>query len=77
MWKLNLRQLILLLTVSTAMLVLANTFYTSHQTQRELLIAQTLETNQAYAAKMASSIEDFFVCRAATASLCSKRRGAG
>ena len=59
MWKLNLRQLILLLTVSTAMLVLANTFYTSHQTQRELLIAQTLETNQAYAAKMASSIEDF------------------
>ena len=59
MWKLNLRQLILLLTVSTAMLVLANTFYTSHQTQRELLIAQTLEANQAYAAKMASSIEDF------------------
>ena len=59
MWKLNLRQLILLLTVSTAMLVLANTFYTSHQTQRELLIAQTLEANQAYAAKLASSIEDF------------------
>ncbi len=26
MWKLNLRQLILLLTVSTAVLVLANTF---------------------------------------------------
>lgn len=59
MWKLNLRQLILLLTVSTAVLVLANTFYTSYQTQRELLIAQTLEANQAYAAKMASSIEDF------------------
>lgn len=59
MRKLNLRQLILLLTVSTAMLVLGNTFYTSHQTQRELLIAQTLEANQAYAAKMASSIEDF------------------
>lgn len=59
MWKLNLRQLILLLTLSTAVLVLANTFYTSYQTQRELLIAQTLETNQAYAAKLASSIEDF------------------
>lgn len=59
MWKLNLRQLILLLTVSTAVLVLANTFYTSYQTQRELLIAQTLEANQAYAAKLASSIEDF------------------
>lgn len=59
MWKLNLRQLILLLTLSTAVLVLANTFYTSYQTQRELLIAQTLEANQAYAAKLASSIEDF------------------
>lgn len=59
MRKLNLRQLILLLTVSTAMLILANSFYTSHQTQRALLIAQTLEANQAYAAKMASSVEDF------------------
>lgn len=59
MRKLNLRQLILLLTVSTAMLVLGNTFYTSHQTQRELLIAQTLEANQAYASKMASSVEEF------------------
>ena len=57
--KLNLRQLILLLTVSTALLILANTFYTSYQTQRELLLAQTLEANQAYAAKMASSIDSF------------------
>ncbi len=59
MRKLNLRQLILLLTVSTAMLILANTFYTSHKTQRSLLIAQTLEANQAYASKMADSVEDF------------------
>lgn len=61
MRKLNLRQLILLLTVSTALLILANTFYTSYKTQRTLLIEQTLETNQAYAAKLASKIESFFV----------------
>lgn len=61
MQKLNLRQLILLLTVSTAMLILANTFYTSHQTQRALLIAQTLEANQAYASKMANSVDDFLI----------------
>ena len=59
MRKLNLRQLILLLSVSTAVLILANTFYTSHKTQRDLLIAQTLEANQAYALKIADSIEDF------------------
>ncbi len=61
MRTLNLRQLILLLTVSTALLVLANTFYTSYKTQRALLIEQTLETNQAYASKLASNIEDFIV----------------
>ena len=56
---LNLRQLILLLTLSTAVLVLANTFFTSYKAQRALLIEQTLETNQAYAAKLANNIEDF------------------
>ena len=61
MRKLTLRQLILLLTVSTALLILANTFFTSYKTQRALLIAQTLETNQAYASKLASNIEDFLV----------------
>ena len=59
MRKLNLRQLILLLSVSTALLILANTFYTSHQTQRALLIEQTLEANQAYASKMAESVDNF------------------
>lgn len=59
MGKLNLRQLILLLTLATAVLVLGNTFYTSYKAQRALLIEQTLETNQAYAAKLASNIEDF------------------
>ncbi len=61
MRKLNLRQLILLLTVSTAMLILANTFYTSYKTQRALLIEQTLEANQAYASKMADSVNNFLL----------------
>lgn len=61
MQKLNLRQLILLLTVSTGLLILANTFYTSYHTQKALLIEQTLETNHAYASKLASNIEDFLV----------------
>ncbi len=61
MQKLNLRQLILLLTVSTAMLILANTFYTSYKTQRALLIEQTLEASQAYASKMADSVNNFLL----------------
>lgn len=61
MRKLNLRQLILLLTVSTALLILANTFYTSYKTQRALLIEQTLEANHAYASKMADSVNGFLL----------------
>ncbi|WP_205343091.1 sensor domain-containing diguanylate cyclase [Denitrificimonas caeni] len=61
MRTLNLQQLILLLSVSTAVLVLANTFYTSHKTQRALLIEQTLEANHAYAAKIAGSVDDFLI----------------
>lgn len=61
MRTLTLRQLILLLTVSTALLILANTFYTSYKTQRALLIEQTLESNHAYAAKMAASVDSFLV----------------
>lgn len=61
MRKLNLLHLILLLTVSTAVLILGNTFYTSYQTQRALLIEQTLEANHAYASKLAANIEGFIV----------------
>jgi len=61
MRTLNLRQLILLLSVSTALLVLANTFYTSHKTQRALLIEQTLEVNHAYASKIAAGVNDFLL----------------
>lgn len=56
MRTLNLRQLILLLSISTALLILANTFYTSHQTQRALLIEQTLEANGAYAFRTATNV---------------------
>lgn len=61
MGALNLRQLILLLSVSTALLILANTFYTSYNTQRTLLIEQTLEVNHAYAAKTADSVNNFLL----------------
>lgn len=61
MQTLNLRQLILLLTVSTALLILANTFYTSHKMQRALLIGQTLEASQAYASKTADSVNNFLL----------------
>lgn len=61
MHRLNLRQLILLLSVSTALLVLANTFYTSYKTQRALLIEQTLKANQAYASKTADITNSFLL----------------
>lgn len=61
MYKLNLRQLILLLSVSSALLVLANTFYTSYKTQRTLLIEQTLKANQAYASKIADDANNFLL----------------
>ncbi len=61
MRTLTLRQLILLLTVSTALLILANTFYTNYKTQRALLIEQTLASNYAYAAKVAGSVNSFIL----------------
>ena len=51
----------MLLSVSTALLLLANTFYTSHKTQRALLITQTLEASSAYAAKTADSVNGFLL----------------
>lgn len=61
MRTLNLRQLILLLSISAAVLVLANTFYTSHKTQRALLIEQTLEANHGYALKTADNVNNFLL----------------
>jgi len=56
-FRLDLRRLILLFAVTTALLTLANTFYASYLAQRDLLIRQTLETNRVYAAKLADSTE--------------------
>lgn len=61
MRTLNLRQLILLLSISAAVLVLANTFYTSYKTQRALLVEQTLEANHAYALKTAGNVNNFLL----------------
>ena len=56
-FRIDLRRLILLLAVTTALLTLANTFYASYQAQRVLLIRQTLEANRVYASKLAESTE--------------------
>ena len=60
MLKIDLRRLILLLTVATALLTLANTFYAGYQAQRDLLMQQTLESNRSYALKLARSADSFF-----------------
>ena len=57
--KLDLRRLILLLSMSATSLVLANFLYASYQMQRELLIQQTLEANRIYAVKLADITENF------------------
>ena len=55
MIKINLRRLILLLTVSTALLTLTYTFYASYRTQRSLLMEQAMETNPDIAALVAEA----------------------
>lgn len=55
--RLDLRRLILLLTIATALLTLANTFHASYRVQHDLLIGQTLEANRVYATKLAESTE--------------------
>ncbi|GGH60023.1 cell signaling regulator [Comamonas phosphati] len=55
----NLRSLILALTVCSAFIPFANTFYASYVVQRQQLIDTTLQANYAYATKLANSTEDF------------------
>ncbi|WP_323012344.1 sensor domain-containing diguanylate cyclase [Castellaniella sp.] len=57
--RIDLRRLILALTIASALISLANTFYASYQVQRQQLIENTLESNHAYATKLAASTEDF------------------
>ncbi len=58
--KMDLRRLILALTIASALISLANTLYASYQVQRQQLIDATLQRNHAYATKLAASTEDFF-----------------
>ncbi|WP_328515303.1 sensor domain-containing diguanylate cyclase [Marinobacterium marinum] len=58
-FRLDLRRLILLLAFSTAAITLINGLNASYQVQRQLLIDQTLESNQVYASKLATSTENF------------------
>ncbi|WP_168197594.1 sensor domain-containing diguanylate cyclase [Brenneria corticis] len=56
----GLRRLILLLAVTSALIMLINSFYASYRVQRQLLIDNTLEANRVYAAKLAATTDTFF-----------------
>ncbi|MFB8829828.1 diguanylate cyclase [Azotobacter sp. CWF10] len=55
--RLDLRRLILLLSLTVALFSFFNSFHASYQTQRDLLIQHTLEANRVYAAKLRLSAE--------------------
>ena len=55
LFRIDLRRLILLLSITSALLTLANLFYASYRVQRDQLTQQTLESNRVYAAKLAES----------------------
>ena len=59
--RFDLRRLILLLTITTALLTLANTFYASYLVQQDLLVRESLEANRVYAVKLAESTEHLLV----------------
>lgn len=58
--KMDLGRLILALTIAGVFVSLANTLHASYQVQRQQLIDAALETNHAYATKLAASTDDFF-----------------
>ena len=58
--KTDLRTLITLLAVASIVITLANSLYATWRVQREVLIANTLESNRVYATKLASTTEMFF-----------------
>ncbi|MGV8841886.1 MAG: diguanylate cyclase [Pseudomonas sp.] len=59
LFRVDLRRLILLLAIISVLITLAGSFYASYRVQRQLLIDNTLESNRAYAAKLANSTEAF------------------
>lgn len=61
MFKLDLRLLIVLLGLAVGLVTFINAVLSSYQTERDLLMAQTLEANRVYAAKQAASTELFLL----------------
>ncbi|TRM53463.1 GGDEF domain-containing protein [Achromobacter sp. LC458] len=57
--RINLRGLVLALTVLSAIAATANALYASYLVQRDQLITNTLESNRVYAAKLAESTTNF------------------
>ncbi|UXI02021.1 sensor domain-containing diguanylate cyclase [Photobacterium sp. TY1-4] len=57
--KVDLRKLILLLTVVSVFVTMSNSFYSIYKVQRDLLIKKTMESNQVYARKMAETTDTF------------------
>lgn len=57
--RINLRGLVLALTVFSAIAATANALYASYLVQRDQLITNTLEANRVYAAKLAESTTHF------------------
>ncbi|MBT0026483.1 diguanylate cyclase, partial [Vibrio alginolyticus] len=57
--KLNLRQLILFLSIFSMMVTLLNAFYSIYHVQRELTVTNTIESNRVYAEKMARMTDTF------------------
>lgn len=55
----DLRSLILLLTLITALVTLLNSFHATYRVQYQMLIDNALEANHAYASKLASSTETY------------------
>ncbi|PSJ40056.1 diguanylate cyclase [Zobellella taiwanensis] len=60
LFRLDLRTLILLLAIGSALLTLLNVFYASYQAQHRLLLHSTLEANRVYATKLAEVTNHFF-----------------
>lgn len=56
---LNLKNLIILLAFFVALITLLNGFYANHQVQKNQLIKHTLDTNHAYAQKLAAATNNF------------------
>jgi diguanylate cyclase (GGDEF)-like protein len=59
MFRIDLRRLILWLCLCSVLLALGNSFYASYQVQRKILLSNALESNRAYAAKLATTTDNF------------------